>query len=109
AGAVDPRYDYANLPEVHASAVEAYSHAGVTNPREQIAMAEVHDCFTITEIIIMEDLMFSERGQAWRDVLDGRFDITGVLPVNPDGGLKAFGHPLGASGIRMLFESWLQL
>ena len=56
----------------------------------------------------MEDLGFSERGQAWRDILDGRFDLDGDLPVNPDGGLKSFGHPVGASGLRMFFELWLQ-
>jgi acetyl-CoA C-acetyltransferase len=72
-------------------------------------MAEVHDCFTITELILMEDLGFAERGTAWKAVLAGTFDLDGTLPVNPDGGLKAFGHPVGASGLRMLFECWLQL
>jgi acetyl-CoA C-acetyltransferase len=57
----------------------------------------------------MEDMGFSERGQAWRDELAGVFDLDGELPVNPDGGLKSFGHPVGASGLRMLFECWLQL
>jgi acetyl-CoA C-acetyltransferase len=71
-------------------------------------MAEVHDCFTPTEIVLMEDMGFSERGEAWQDVLDGAFDLDGRLPVNPDGGLKSFGHPVGASGLRMLFECWLQ-
>jgi acetyl-CoA C-acetyltransferase len=51
---------------------------------------------------------FSERGQAWRDELDGAFDLGGRIAVNPDGGLKSFGHPVGASGLRMLFECWLQ-
>jgi acetyl-CoA C-acetyltransferase len=69
----------------------------------------VHDCFTPTEMILMEDLGFAERGKAWRDLLDGRFDLDGHLPVNPDGGLKSFGHPVGASGLRMMFEAWLQL
>ncbi|MEJ7584902.1 MAG: hypothetical protein WKF43_12670 [Acidimicrobiales bacterium] len=72
-------------------------------------MAEVHDCFTPTELVLMEDLGFSERGQAWKDVEAGVFDLHGELPVNPDGGLKSFGHPVGASGLRMLFEGWLQL
>ena len=82
--------------------------AGITNPREQISLAEVHDCFTPTELIIYEDLQFSERGQGWKDALDGFFDLDGGLQVNPDGGLKSFGHPIGASGIRMLYDSWLQ-
>jgi len=72
-------------------------------------MAEVHDCFTPTELVLMEDLQFSERGTAWQDVEAGRFDLGGELPVNPDGGLKSFGHPVGASGLRMMFEAWLQL
>ena len=72
-------------------------------------MAEVHDCFTATELVLMEDMGFSERGQGWRDVLEGRFDGDGAQPVNPDGGLKSFGHPIGASGLRMMYEMWLQL
>ena len=72
-------------------------------------MAEVHDCFTPTELVLMEDLGFAERGSAWKEVLAGTFDLDGELPVNPDGGLKSFGHPIGASGLRMLFECWLQL
>ena len=57
----------------------------------------------------MEDMGFSPRGTAWKDVLDGRFDGEGPQPVNPDGGLKSFGHPIGASGLRMMYEMWLQL
>jgi acetyl-CoA C-acetyltransferase len=72
-------------------------------------MAEVHDCFTPTELVLMEDLQFSARGTAWQDVLDGVFDLKGELPINPDGGLKSFGHPVGASGLRMMFEAFLQL
>ena len=72
-------------------------------------MAEVHDCFTPTELVLMEDLGFAERGTAWKEVLAGTFDLDGELPVNPDGGLKSFGHPIGASGLRMMFECWLQL
>jgi acetyl-CoA C-acetyltransferase len=108
-GAIDPSYDYTTFPEVARSAQDAYEQAGVTDPREQISLAEVHDCFTPTELVLMEDMGFSERGQAWRDELDGVFDLDGKLPVNPDGGLKSFGHPVGASGLRMLFECWLQL
>ena len=72
-------------------------------------MAEVHDCFTPAELLIMEDLGFAERGTAWKEELAGTFDLHGDLPVNPDGGLKSFGHPVGASGLRMVFEAWLQL
>ncbi len=108
-GAVDPSYDYTTFPEVVACAQDAYGQAGVTDPRAELALAEVHDCFTPTELVLMEDLGFSERGFAWKEVLAGTFDLDGDLPVNPDGGLKAFGHPIGASGLRMMFECWLQL
>jgi acetyl-CoA C-acetyltransferase len=102
-------YDFTTFQEVVASASEAYKQAGITNPREQISMAEVHDCFTATELVLMEDMGFSPRGTAWKDVLAGRFDGDGPQPVNPDGGLKSFGHPIGASGLRMMYEMWLQL
>ena len=108
-GLTNPEYDYTTFPEIAACAVDAYAQAGITDPSNQIALAEVHDCFTITELVLMEDLQFSPRGTAWKDVLDGRFDLHGQLPVNPDGGLKSFGHPVGASGLRMMFEAWLQL
>jgi acetyl-CoA C-acetyltransferase len=108
-GLADPTYDYTTFREVVRSAEDAYAQAGVTDPAAELAMAEVHDCFTPTELVLMEDLGLSERGRAWKDVLAGRFDLTGELPVNPDGGLKSFGHPVGASGLRMLFEAWLQL
>jgi acetyl-CoA C-acetyltransferase len=108
-GVSDPDYDYTTFPEVVASAAEAYRQAGITDPRSQLAMAEVHDCFTPTELVLMEDLGFCERGSAWKEALSGSFDLTGDLPVNPDGGLKSFGHPVGASGLRMMFEVWLQL
>jgi acetyl-CoA C-acetyltransferase len=107
-GPIDPSYDYTTFHEVTRCAADAYQQAGVTDPRREISMAEVHDCFTPTELVLMEDLGFSERGSAWRDELDGLFELSGELPVNPDGGLKSFGHPIGASGLRMLFECWLQ-
>ena len=109
AGAIDPDYDYTTFPEVVRSAEDAYRQAGITDPRAALAMAEVHDCFTPTELVLMEDMGFSERGLGWKDVLAGTFDRDGELPVNPDGGLKSFGHPVGASGLRMFFEAWLQL
>lgn len=108
-GAIDPAYDYTTFKECVVAANDAYAQAGVTDPRGELAMAEVHDCFTPTELILMEDLGFADRGTAWKEALAGTFDLDGDLPVNPDGGLKAFGHPIGASGLRMLFECWLQL
>jgi acetyl-CoA C-acetyltransferase len=108
-GVTDPAYDYTTFPEVAATAADAYAQAGVTSPRDELAMAEVHDCFTPTELVLMEDLGLADRGTAWKQVLAGAFDLDGDLPVNPDGGLKSFGHPVGASGLRMIFEAWLQL
>jgi acetyl-CoA C-acetyltransferase len=107
-GAADPAYDYTTFPEVTRSARDAFAQAGITDPGHELSFAEVHDCFTPTELVLMEDLGFTGRGQAWKDSLDGVFDAGGRLPVNPDGGLKSFGHPVGASGLRMLYECWLQ-
>jgi acetyl-CoA C-acetyltransferase len=108
-GLSDPDYDFTTFPEVATCAAEAYRQAGITDPRSELALAEVHDCFTPTELVLMEDLGFAERGFGWKEALAGTYDLDRELPVNPDGGLKAFGHPIGASGLRMLFECWLQL
>jgi len=91
------------------AAAKAYAEAGVTNPGGQIDVLEVHDCFSVTELVTMEDLFLSVEGGAVRDVLDGRFDAGGRNPCQIDGGLKCFGHPIGASGLRMLYEVYLQL
>jgi acetyl-CoA C-acetyltransferase len=91
------------------AAAKAYKEAGITDPGKQISLMEVHDCFSITELITMEDLYISDEGRGWRDVLDGRFDSTGANPCQIDGGLKCFGHPIGASGLRMIYENYLQL
>jgi len=88
---------------------KAYAEAGISNPREEISMMEVHDCFSITELVTYEDLHISERGRAVRDIMDGFYDLGGGLPCQVDGGLKCFGHPIGASGLRMLYEMYLQL
>jgi Acetyl-CoA acetyltransferase len=93
---------------VRAAAV-AYKEAGITDPLKQIGIAELHDCFTITEAITYEDLGFCPRGKAKEFVEAGVFDIDGELAVNTDGGLKCFGHPLGASGIRMIYEIYKQM
>jgi acetyl-CoA C-acetyltransferase len=102
-------WDGASIQTAREAAARAYRAAGITDPRRQIGMAEVHDCFSVTETVLMEDLGFSAPGRALYDVLDGQFDRHGALPVQPDGGLKCFGHPIGASGLRMVYEIWLQL
>jgi acetyl-CoA C-acetyltransferase len=87
----------------------AYEEAGIKNPREEISMMEVHDCFSITELVTYEDLGISPRGKAANDVRDGFFNIDGKIPCQADGGLKCFGHPIGASGLRMMYEVYKQL
>ncbi len=86
----------------------AYKEAGINDPRSEISMMEVHDCFSITELVTMEDLHISEPGAAVKDVLEGVYDRDGDVPCQVDGGLKCFGHPIGASGLRMLYEMYLQ-
>ncbi|MBL7225221.1 MAG: acetyl-CoA acetyltransferase [Desulfobacteraceae bacterium] len=88
---------------------KAYEEAGITNPREEISMMELHDCFSITELVTYEDMHISVRGQAWKDSLDGFYNMDGKVPCQVDGGLKCFGHPIGASGLRMIYEMYLQL
>jgi acetyl-CoA C-acetyltransferase len=91
------------------AARKAYAEAGIHNPRQDVSMIEVHDCFSITELVTMEDLFISPEGGAIRDVMDGFYDADGKVPCQIDGGLKCFGHPIGASGLRMLYEMYLQL
>jgi acetyl-CoA C-acetyltransferase len=91
------------------AAERAYREAGVTRPREQVHLMEVHDCFSITELVLMEDLGMSAPGRAPHDIRDGVYDATGALPCQTDGGLKCFGHPIGASGLRMAYEVYTQL
>ena len=92
-----------------AASTRAYEEAGITNPREAVSLTEVHDCFSVTELVTMEDLHISPEGGAIKDVMDGFFDSDGTLPCQIDGGLKCFGHPIGASGLRMLYEVYLQM
>ena len=91
------------------AAARAFAEAGIAKPREAIDLMEVHDCFSITELVLMEDLGFSDPGRAPRDVLAGRYDRDGEIPCQMDGGLKCFGHPIGATGLRMAYEIYLQL
>jgi acetyl-CoA C-acetyltransferase len=91
------------------AAKRAYAEAGIRDPRAEINLIEVHDCFSITELVVMEDLGLSDPGRAPHDILDGRYDADGAIPCQIDGGLKCFGHPIGASGLRMTYEIYLQL
>ena len=91
------------------AAKRAYQEAGIDDPRSQIDLMEVHDCFSITEMVLMEDLGLSEPGRAPHDIGAGRYDRDGAIPCQIDGGLKCFGHPIGATGLRMTYEIYLQL
>jgi acetyl-CoA C-acetyltransferase len=91
------------------AAKRAYHEAGIGDPRREIDLVEAHDCFSVTELVTMEDLAISPEGGAPRDVMDGFFDADGKIPCQIDGGLKCFGHPIGASGLRMIYEIYLQL
>ena len=102
-------WDGSYLLTTRIAAERAYKEAGITNPRKELDMTEVHDCFSITELVVMEDLHLAEEGCAISEVLDGAFDRDGDVPCQIDGGLKCFGHPIGASGLRMAYEIYLQL
>lgn len=91
------------------AARRAYQEAGVERPRDEINLVEVHDCFSVTELVTLEDLRLSAEGRAINDVLDGFYDADGSIPCQIDGGLKCFGHPIGASGLRMIYEMYLQI
>jgi len=102
-------WDGSHFITTRTAAKRAYKEAGIEKPREQISMFEVHDCFSITELVTMEDLFISPEGGAVKDVMDGFYDADGPVPCQIDGGLKCFGHPIGASGLRMIYEMYLQM
>lgn len=102
-------WDGAHVESTYRAGIRAYQEAEITNPRKEISMMEVHDCFSITELTAYEDLQISSRGRAREDVESGFYDLDGQIPCQPDGGLKCFGHPTGASGLRMIYEVYKQL
>lgn len=102
-------WDGSYLKTTTEAAARAYAEAGIKNPRDELSILEVHDCFSITELVTYEDLGISPRGRAILDVNEGLFDLEGKIPCQSDGGLKCFGHPIGASGIRMIYEVVKQL
>jgi len=105
----DPTFDFLAWKPTIAAAKDVYQQAGITDPMKQIHLAQVHDCFTMTELLTYEDLGFIEKGSARDHIKSGTFALHGELPVNTDGGLKTFGHPTGATGVRMIYENVLQL
>ncbi len=105
----DPTFDFLSWKPTIFAAKQAYAQAGIDDPMRQIDVAQVHDCFTLTELLTYEDLGFCPKGAAKERIAAGTFELSGELPVNTDGGLKTFGHPTGATGVRMLYENVLQL
>jgi acetyl-CoA C-acetyltransferase len=102
-------WDGTHVETTYRCGMRAYKEAGIKNPREELSMMEVHDCFSITELVTYEDLQISPRGKAKEDIDEGFFELDGKIPCQSDGGLKSFGHPIGASGIRMIYEVYKQL
>ena len=102
-------WDGAHFATTRVAATKAYAEAGIKDPRKEISMMEVHDCFSITEMVTMEDLHISPKGGAYDDIMNGFFDLNGGVPCQVDGGLKCFGHPIGASGLRMIYACYEQL
>ena len=105
--ALHDRRSITTLDATVKAAREAYKQAGIT--AEDIDLAEVHDCFTIAEIIATEDLGFCKKGEGGKLIEEGQTEIGGKIPVNTSGGLKAVGHPVGATGIKQAVEIVLQL
>ncbi|TLX88266.1 MAG: thiolase domain-containing protein [Thaumarchaeota archaeon] len=104
--AVQSREDITTIPSTIIAAKQAYKMAGVTS--KDIDFAEVHDCFTIAEIIDIEDLGFFEKGMGGVAAREGITRRNGEIPINPSGGLKSKGHPIGATGIGQVVEVFEQ-
>ena len=101
-------YAYTTWEETEAAAKQVYQMAGIKNPRKELSMAEVHDCFSIAELIAVESLGICEKGHAKEDIESGAWEQGGEIPINISGGLKSFGHPAGASGGREVYEFYKQ-
>lgn len=106
-GTLSYRDDFIGLDAAVKASRIAYNRSGVES--KEIDVAEVHDCFTIAEIMAYEDLGFCNRGEGFKMVREGQTEIGGRIPVNIDGGLKAKGHPIGATGVSMVVELTKQL
>lgn len=99
---MNPGFTFTGFSSTQEAAKRAYAQAGIKDPLKEVDVVELHDCFTITEIINYEDLGFAKKGEGWKLIEEGETYIGGRLPVNPSGGLKSCGHPVGASGVRMI-------
>src|SRR5712691_3496507 len=104
-----PGFDYLGFPATRDAARSAYQEAEISDPAGEIDVCECHDCFTITELLNTQDLGFCAPGEAAAFVREGSTQVEGTIPVNPSGGLKCFGHPIGATGCRMIYEITRQI
>jgi acetyl-CoA C-acetyltransferase len=102
-------WDGSHFVTTRKAATMAYEEAGIKDPRKELSMMEVHDCFSITEMVTMEDLHISPKGKAYDDIMGGFYDLNGTVPCQVDGGLKCYGHPIGASGLRMIYAMYEQI
>lgn len=102
-------WDGSHFVTTRKAAEKAYEEADIKDPRKEVDMMEVHDCFSITEMVTMEDLHISPKGGSYDDIMDGFYDLDGEVPCQVDGGLKCYGHPIGASGLRMIYAMYEQI
>jgi acetyl-CoA C-acetyltransferase len=96
------------FPHLRGAITDAYARAAVEGPAD-LDLIETHDCFTVTEYVALDHFGLTPPGQAWRAVEDGTIEAAGALPVNPSGGLIGLGHPVGATGVRMLLDAARQV
>jgi len=108
-GKEDTRYDFTHWEETEHAARMAYEMAGIKDPRKELDMVELHDCFSISEAIAIESLGLCPTGRVKEDIDAGAFTQEGDLPINLSGGLKSFGHPVGASGAREVYEIYNEI
>ena len=106
-GALPDRETLSSIPAAEIAGRQAYAMADLSP--EDVDLAEVHDCFTIAEIMASEDLGFFPHGEGWKAVMEGKTARDSQRPINTSGGLKAKGHPVGASGVGQVVEIWKQL
>lgn len=105
--ALSDKHDITSFYATQKAGEEAFSQAGLS--REDVDLVEIHDCFTVAEIIALEDLGFFAKGEGGRGAIEGMTKLGGAMPVNTSGGLKSKGHPVGATGVAQIHELTLQL
>ncbi len=108
-GRLQQQYQFVEFPENQLAAERAYEQAGIKDPFKELSHAELHDAFTVNELVDLEDLRLAPKGKAPEYIMAGTYDLEGQLPENTSGGLKCCGHPPPATGIKMMYECYKQL